>query len=145
MDLVGAYSKTKEQVKALEALLRRLPDPSAPPPQPPKRQQRRRARRLGDSETQELIAAYGAGATVYELGERFGIARQTVSRYLRSHDVPMRMRGLSPEQIDEAVRLYEAGWSLARIGERMGVNDMTVRSRLVERGMQMRPRQGGRH
>jgi DNA-directed RNA polymerase specialized sigma24 family protein len=56
--------------------------------------------------------------------------------------VPIRMRGLSPEQIDEAVRLYEAGWSLARIGDRMGVNDMTVRQRLLERGVQMRPKRG---
>jgi DNA invertase Pin-like site-specific DNA recombinase len=51
---------------------------------------------------------------------------------------------MSPEQIDEAVRLYQDGWSLARIGERMGVNDMTVWRRLQERGVRMRPRQGGK-
>lgn len=79
---------------------------------------------------------------MYELGERFGIARQTVCRYLHRHHVPMRMRGLSPEQVDEAVRLYQAGWSLARIGNRMGVDDMTVLHRLRERGVQTRNPQG---
>lgn len=49
---------------------------------------------------------YQAGATVYQLGERFGIDRRTVSVILHRHDVPMRRRGLSPHEVDEAVQLY---------------------------------------
>ncbi|POM22789.1 Sigma-70, region 4 [Actinomadura rubteroloni] len=77
---------------------------------------------------------------MYELGERFGIDRQTASKILQRAGVAIRRHGLSPEQVDEAVRLYEKGWSLARIGERFDVSDMTVQRRLKERGMQMRPR-----
>ncbi|WP_026124255.1 helix-turn-helix domain-containing protein [Nocardiopsis baichengensis] len=87
-----------------------------------------------------MVAAYEAGATVYELGRRFGIARQTVSKILKRHGAQMRRTGLSLDQIDEAARLYEEGWSLARIGEKMEVSPDTVRLRLLERGVRMRDR-----
>jgi DNA-binding CsgD family transcriptional regulator len=80
--------------------------------------------------------------TVYQLGDRFGIDRRTVSQILHRHGVPMRRRGLSPEQIDEAVQLYDGGWSLAWIGERMGVIPSTVLARLRERGVRMRDTHG---
>lgn len=89
-----------------------------------------------------LIAGYQAGATVYQLGERFGIDRKTVSQVLRHHEVPMRRRVLSPEQIDEAAQLYGRGWSLARIGKKMGVAPTTVHNRLRERGVRIRDTQG---
>jgi hypothetical protein len=38
----------------------------------------RRARQLDGEEVQQLIDGYRAGATVYELGDQFGINRQTV-------------------------------------------------------------------
>lgn len=91
---------------------------------------------------QQLIEGYQAGATVYELGDQFGIERRTVSAILHRHGVPMRRRGLSGEQIDDAVRLYNQGWSLARIGARMDVAAGTVRQRLHERGVTMRDTQG---
>lgn len=132
------------QANALEALLRKLPAPTDPLPPAPVRTPQGRAKQLKDKEAQELIAAYRGGATVYELGRRFGIHRTTVSKILERHGVTMRTGGMSPEQIDEAVRLYQDGWSLARIGERMSVDDMTVWRRLQERGVKMRPRQGGK-
>jgi hypothetical protein len=48
-----------------------------------------RVRRLGDGQVAELIAGYEGGATVYELGARFGIERRTVSEILHRHEVPM--------------------------------------------------------
>jgi DNA invertase Pin-like site-specific DNA recombinase len=142
VDLSERYYNPKDQVRALASLLRKLPDLSTPVRQAPDRQTPRRARQLDEDQVQELIAGYQAGATVYELGDRFGINRRTVSKILHRHDVPMRMRGLSPEQIDEAVRLYEAGWSLARIGERMSVDGTTVLNRFRERGVRTRDPHG---
>jgi Mn-dependent DtxR family transcriptional regulator len=126
----------------LETLLKKLPDATTPRRATFDRPKPRRARRLDDSHVQELIEGYQARATVYELGDRFGISRQTVSEILHRHDVPMRRRGLSPEQIDEAVRLYEASQSLARIGERMSVDPTTVLTRLREPGVRTRDAQG---
>jgi DNA invertase Pin-like site-specific DNA recombinase len=135
VDLRGAYYNINAQVSALEALLRKLPRPDAPlRPSSPGRKPGR-ARRLSAEKIEQLVEDYETGATVYELGERFGISRKTVSTILHRHQVPMRRRGLSPEQIEEIVRLHEAGWSLARIGKRMDVDAQTVRRRLQERGI----------
>ena len=61
-----------------------------------------------------LVEQYQAGATVYELAERFKIHRVTVSEHLHRQGVRMRRRSLEEWQIDEAAQLYEQGWSLAR-------------------------------
>jgi hypothetical protein len=83
-------------------LLRKLPDPTTPAPPPIDRPKLSRARQLNADQVKELIAGYQAGATVYELGARFGVERRTVSNILHRHDVPMRRRGLSPEHVDDA-------------------------------------------
>jgi hypothetical protein len=98
--------------------------------------------RLDDAQTQQLIASYQAGSTVYQLANQFDIERRTVSAILHRHNVPMRRRGLTDDQIDDAERLYRQGWSLARIGNRMDVTADTVRARLLERDVAMRDPQG---
>jgi DNA-directed RNA polymerase specialized sigma24 family protein len=142
VELRGSHYNTKAQVGQLEALLRQLPSLTTPPPPAPGRRKPRSARRLQEDQVEQLIAGYQAGATVYDLGDRFGIERRTVSAILHRHQVPMRRRGLTAEQIEEAVQLYESGWSLARIGERLGVYPTTVLARLRERGVRMRDTRG---
>lgn len=142
VDLRGRYWNQRAQVRTLESLLRKLPSPATPVRRRQTPRMPGRARRLDDGQVQALIEGYQAGATVYELGERFGISRQTVSRYLHRRGVPMRRQGLTPEQIDEAVRLYEAGWSLARIGAQMDVDATTVLARLRERHVRTRNAHG---
>lgn len=132
----GAYYNTKQQVRELESLLRKLPDVSQPLRPTRRGRAPGTARQLDNQRVQELIAGYHTGATVYELGERFGIERRAVSVILHRHNVPMRRRGLSPDQVDEAVRLYVAGWALARIADGLSVNPSTVLNRLRERGVQ---------
>ncbi|MBB2504049.1 hypothetical protein [Amycolatopsis echigonensis] len=142
MDLGGTYYNTKPQVEALETLLRKLPDPTEPAAPAVERPKPRRARQLDADQVQELIAGYEAGATVYELGGRFGIERRTVSNILHRYGVPMRRRGLSPEQVDDAVHLYNLGWSLARVGGHLGVDHTTVLTKLRERGIPTRDTHG---
>jgi len=98
VELPGAYYNTKQQVSELESLLRRLPEASEP--LRPVRRSRLpgSARQLESQQVQEFISGYEAGATVYQLGEQFGIDRRTVSAILHRHDVPMRRRGLSPSR-----------------------------------------------
>jgi DNA invertase Pin-like site-specific DNA recombinase len=142
VDTRGPYSNTTAQVSKLEALLRKLPDPSVLVQRAQRGPLPKTARQLERDQVQELIAGYKAGATVYELGRKFGIERRTVSNILHRHDVPMRRRSLSPEQVDEAVRLYRDGWPLARIGRRLEVDPTTVLTKLRARGVRMRDTQG---
>jgi DNA-directed RNA polymerase specialized sigma24 family protein len=128
------YYNTTTQVSELEALLKKLPDPSAPFQRAPREPLPGTVRHLEDDQVQELIAGYQDGATVYELGKQFGIDRKTVSRTLHRHQVPMRRRGLSPEQIEEAVRLRAEGWSTYKISVKIGTDQRTVQRRLAERG-----------
>lgn len=142
MEVRGPYSNIKAQVRALEELREKLPSPDTPEPSLIKRDRPRRARQLRAEQVEELIAGYQAGATVYELGDRFGIERRTVSTILHRHGVPMRRRGLSPEQVDDAIHLYNLGWSLARVGDHLGVNHTTVLNKLRERGIPTRDSHG---
>jgi hypothetical protein len=142
VDLGGTYYNTKPHIEALDALLRKLPDTTEPAPLPADRRKPRRARKLDADQIQELITGYEAGATVYELGDRFGIERRTVSNILKRHDIPMRRRGLSTEQVDDAIHLYNLGWSLARVGEHLGVDHVTVLTKLRERGVPTRDTHG---
>jgi hypothetical protein len=142
VDLGGTYYNTNTQVEALETLLQKLPDPTAPAPPSADRPKPGRARQLDANQVQALIQGYTSGVTTYELGDRFGIDRRTVSAILRRHSVDMRRRGLSPDQADDAIRLYNSGWSLARIGEHLSVDPTTVLNRLRERGIPTRDTHG---
>ncbi|MEV2224991.1 hypothetical protein AB0E01_34685 [Nocardia vinacea] len=111
---------------------------TVPADQPPPR----RARRLDEDEVRRLILGYVSGATTYELGDRFGVDRRTVSAILHRNDIPMRGRGLSREQVDEAVDLYSRGWSLARVARYFAIDPVTVLNRLRERGVRTRDTHG---
>ncbi|MBF6214796.1 hypothetical protein IU487_27735 [Nocardia puris] len=126
------------QLEALETLIQKLPDPTTPAQPPVKRPKPRRARQLDTEEVAELITGYQAGATVYQLADRFDIERRTVSNILHRHKVPMRRRGLSPDQVDTAIHLYKLGWSLARVGNHLDVNPTTVLAALRRRGIPTR-------
>jgi hypothetical protein len=142
VDLRGAYYNPKDQVRALEQLHEKLPGLDTPQPAPVRRDRPRSARQLGDDQIQQLIAGYQSGSTVYELGDRFGVERRTVSNILQRHGVPMRRRGLSPEQVDDAIHLYNLGWSLARVGQNLSVDHTTVLNKLRERGVPTRDTHG---
>ncbi len=117
---------------------RPAPPASALANEPP----RRRARRLDPDNVQTLIQDYLAGATTYELGNKFGIDRRTVSAILHRNNIPMRRRGLASEQIDQAIELYKQGWSLARVARHLAVDPATVLNRLGKRGVRTRDTHG---
>ncbi len=149
MDLGGPYynpetadRSPETRAETLENLIQKLPDTTTPAPPPVERPKPQRARQLGADRVAELITGYRAGATVYELADRFGIERRTVSSILHRHGVPMRRRGLSPGQVDTAIHLYKLGWSLARVGNHLGVNHTTVLAALRRRGIPTRDPHG---
>lgn len=80
--------------------------------------------------------------TVYQLSERFGCHRNTVSRLLKFRGITLRLASMTEDEIAMAETLYTSGLSLAKVGEQLGFNDSTVRLRLIERGVRMRDSHG---
>ena len=78
-----------------------------PIPEPSSRTPRQLQPRLHDPEVSEVLAHYQAGATVYELADRYGIHSHTVSEILERQGVARRYRMLSPEQLDLACTSIE--------------------------------------
>ncbi|WP_433732666.1 hypothetical protein ACQP0C_10105 [Nocardia sp. CA-129566] len=107
-------------------------------PAPADKLARRRVRRLDHDEVMALIEGYTAGESTYELADRFGVDRRTLSAILHRHNIPLRRWGLSSQQVDEAVELYGLGWSLARIARHLAVDPETVLNRLRDRGVRRR-------
>jgi hypothetical protein len=136
VELLGRYSNRTNWVKTVQrALGSRRTVTEAPT-------FRGRVRRLAADKVTALAEEYQAGATVYELAERFGINRKTVALHLHRQGVEMRRQGLDDEQIADAARLYERGWSLARIADHYAVWPRTVHLALLALGVRMRDTHG---
>jgi DNA-binding CsgD family transcriptional regulator len=94
----------------------------------------------------ELVAAYEAGASTYELAARFSIRRETVTMHLQRAGLEIRP---GPQvALDEAgerrvATLYRDGLSMRSIARQMGISDNTVLKALRAQGVPSRPRLGG--
>lgn len=95
-------------------------------------------RRLRQPEVEKLVAGYLGGATVYRLGEEFGIHRTTVSKLLEREGVGRRNRPLSATQVADAIELYSSGKSLVAVGELLGVHPSTIWMTLKREGIKRR-------
>jgi DNA-binding transcriptional ArsR family regulator len=93
--------------------------------------------RLTEHQVDQLVAAHQSGASTYELGERFGVHRQTVGRHLKARGIDL-TPGIDPQLLPTAARLYEAGWSLARIATEFDISAETLRTSLMKSGVKMR-------
>ncbi|HEY6737024.1 MAG TPA: hypothetical protein VI322_04895 [Candidatus Saccharimonadia bacterium] len=138
VELLGCYSNWAYWTKRVSSLLR------ATDQRPPGTIRNRVAiRKLSDEEIAELVNAYRGGATVRELGARFGVHRTTVSSHLLRKGVKVRGHSMTDSEVDQAAALYGNGLSVERIGQRLGFNGGTVWLALRNRGVQMRPASGG--
>jgi len=73
------------------------------------------------TETATLMASYQAGATVYELAERFGIHRDRVSRLLEEAGIPRRYHQTVDVGLERAALLERQGLTLQQIADRLGI------------------------
>jgi hypothetical protein len=137
VELLGRYSNWAYWTDRVRSLAKTAGPRRESPPSA-----RGTARRLTEREVTELITRYRDGATVYDLAERFGIHRTTVSAHLHRREIQMRGHSLAESQVDHGIQLYEQRWSVARIGSHLGVNGSTVWLALRARGVRMRDVQG---
>jgi transposase len=100
----------------------------------------RTARPLRAAEIDQLVAAYEAGATVFELATRFNIHRTTVGRHLKERGIDTRPPALDATALPKLTQLYKDGHSIATIAQHYGVSKNAVRDRLLAAGLTLRPR-----
>jgi IS30 family transposase len=117
VELLHLYSHQPDLQRRLAALL----DVPTEADVEPRRQRRQRQTRLDLPAQRLVIEGYEDGQTVYELANRFGVRRQTVSAILQRHGIQRCYKLLTAADVDRARQLYEAGSSLAAIAERLGV------------------------
>lgn len=84
------------------------------------------------------------GLTLAAMGERLGVAAQTVHNWLVAAGVPRRPNPATtrPDISDEQIiRLYGGGgYAAAEIADRLGCSPSLVYARLARRGIARRPR-----
>lgn len=108
----------------------------------PEYQPRKLAQRLSNETTTAILAAYRAGATTREVGERFGLAHSSINKLLKQHGVTARRRSPSRHELRQAIELYEAGLSTRIIGERLGFGASTILRALTKAKVQLRTERG---
>ncbi len=146
MEVLRRHSTNYGAVQRVERLTRHLKqqrkDRSADTSQRASYQPRKLSQRLPDETVAAMLAAYQAGATTREVGERFGLAHSTINKLLRRHGVMARRRSPSAGEVWRAIELYEAGLSTRVIAGHLGFGASTVTRALVRAGVTMRPRFG---
>ena len=94
------------------------------------RRERKPQPRISEARADQIVEAYMAGGTVYDLAREFDCHRVTISAVLKRRGATLRRLPPSDEQVSEMIRLYESGLSLSKVGERLGFNATTVLHRL---------------
>ena len=84
------------------------------------------------------------------VARELGVAFETARRWLQDAGVELLPKGRPSEsarhlKIAALARRYKAGESIATIGAAFGVSPATIRARLIEAGVELRPRRGWKY
>ena len=97
---------------------------------------------LSAAQIDEVVARYRAGATVKQLGTRFGVHRHTIANHLRDRDIRLRGGPMTTDEVTQAAALYNQGLSLAKVGTHFGRDASTIHLALGRLGVTFRDSQG---
>ena len=95
----------------------------------------------------QLAASYRRLGSVPPLAKELGVAFETARRWLIEAGVELQPKGRPSKRATKLnptvlAKRYGAGESIATLGEAFGVSPATVRARLLEAGVELRPRNG---
>ena len=98
----------------------------------------------------DVVAAYCRLKSVSAVARELGVAFETARRRLVAAGVDLAPQGrpsqtASELDVDVLTERYKAGESIAKLAAAFGVNGMTVRQRLIDAGVQLRPRPGWKY
>lgn len=99
-------------------------------------------RRLEPALVRRIVTEYEADATTPSLCDTYGLSKTGILRLLRDEGVTVRRRPLTVDQIEVARKLHEHGHPIAAIATHLDTSYNNVRQRLIEEGVQLRPRGG---
>jgi transposase-like protein len=139
------FAANRGNTKSAESGPGTVPESShRPPPEEKGRLSNPIQRRLSPTDTDDLIAAYHAGATINELAHRYRLHRTTIAAHLDRHHVERHdSHGeWTSETLADAADLYASGLALAAVAARYGVDPQTVANRFRRAGIPVRPRRG---
>jgi DNA-binding CsgD family transcriptional regulator len=86
-------------------------------------------KRLSSDDLVRMVADYGRGdCTTYDLAERYGVHRNTVSAHLRARGLKPGHQPLSPDEATQVRTLRDQGLSLNAIGRAIGRDPKTVKA-----------------
>jgi transposase-like protein len=93
-----------------------------------------------ETEVKQIIQGYTEQQlTVYQLAEKHGCHRNTISKLLKQNAVQVANRRMSDEQIAKAVELYQSGQSLREIAKELEFCKSNIQRALHKAGVRMRP------
>ncbi|WP_454173149.1 hypothetical protein [Microbacterium maritypicum] len=130
--LVGLFSSHANELRRAHHHIRS--DAAAESRMLSARRERKPQPHISEARADQIVEAYMAGGTVYDLAREFDCHRVTISAVLKRRGVTLRRLSPSDEQVSEMIRLYESGLSLSKVGERLGFNATTVLHRLRAAG-----------
>jgi hypothetical protein len=98
----------------------------------------------------ELKSAYRRLRSVPAVAIELGVAFETARRWLVASGVELQRKGRPSSnaqrlEVPELRRRYAKGESIAQLGHAFGVSPATVRARLIEAGVELRPRPGWKY
>lgn len=97
-------------------------------------------RRLSEAKLAAMIDVYRSGKTAFEVAKLFGIHRQTVTRLLVKHGVPLHPRAtIDAKLLAELTWHYERGKSTVELGRKYNLAASSVGKALKKSGVQLRP------
>lgn len=89
---------------------------------------------------QNVIALYESGLSSYQIGERYGVAANSVWTMLRRHGINIRTKETPlSDNSEDVIRAYQSGLSLSQVGLRYGISGDGVRSFLRRRNIPRHP------
>ena len=98
----------------------------------------------------QLQESYRHLRTVKGVADQHGVAFETARRWLLEAGIELRPKGRPSTNVTrldaiELAKRYRAGQSIAQLGRHFGVSPATIRSRLLDAGVELRPRPGWKY
>ena len=102
---------------------------------------RQSQKHLSESETAQVITEYQNGMSTYQLAEKYGCHRATVTRTLKKNGINVTTQKIT-EKADEKriVDMYENMFNSGQIAKEFGVNPQVITNCLRANGVRIRGR-----